>query len=181
MTPMPFRSTLTYAALGLSLGAGWASAQKTKTWTDGEVMKVHRSAILIDTHNDVTSRTVEGFELGLPSSEAHTDIPRMKQGGMSAVFFAAYVSTGNMANNQSAHRALQMIDTIRHDIAEKYPNEMVFTTTAAGITKARKQGKIAALIGIEGGHAIEDDVRLLRDYYALGVRYMTLTHTKNLT
>ncbi|HEY3444599.1 MAG TPA: dipeptidase [Paludibaculum sp.] len=175
------RRTFTLAALSLSLGAGWASAQKTKVWTDAEVMKVHRSAILIDTHNDVTSKTVEGVELGKSSTEGHTDIPRMKQGGMTAEFFAAYVATGNMEGNKSAHRALQMIDTIRHDIAEKYSNEMVFTTTAAGIVKAKKQGKIAALIGIEGGHAIEDDVRLLRDYYALGVRYMTLTHTKNLS
>lgn len=173
--------TLTLAALSLSLGAGWASAQKAKVWTDAEVMKVHRSAILIDTHNDVTSKTVEGVELGKSTTEGHTDIPRMKQGGMTAEFFAAYVATGNMEGNKSAHRALQMIDTIRHDIAEKYPNEMVFTTTAAGIVKAKKQGKIAALIGIEGGHAIEDDVRLLRDYYVLGVRYMTLTHTKNLS
>ena len=167
---MLFRSSLFFAVLSLSLGAGWATAQTRKTWTDAEVMKVHRSAILIDTHNDVTSKTVEGFELGKPSAEGHTDIPRMKQGGMTAEFFAAYVGTNYMASNGSAHRVLQMIDTIRHDIAEKYPNEMVFTTTAAGIVKAKKQHKIAALIGIEGGHAIEDDVRLLRDYYALGVR-----------
>ena len=178
---MLLRRTLAFAALSLSLSTACAVAQTRKTWTDAEVMKVHRSAILIDTHNDVTSRTVEGFELGKPSTESHTDIPRMKQGGMTAEFFAAYVATGNMASNRSAHRALQMIDTIRHDIAEKYPNEMVFTTTAAGIVKARKQNKIAALIGIEGGHAIEDDVRLLRTYYALGVRYMTLTHSKNLS
>ena len=175
------RQSFALAALSLSLAAGWATAQTPKTWTDAQVLKVHRSAILIDTHNDITSKTVEGFELGKPSTESHTDIPRMKQGGTGAVFFAAYVGTSYMEGNRSAHRALQMIDTIRHDIAEKYPNEMVFTTTAAGITKAKKQGKIAALINIEGGHAIEDDVRLLRDYYALGVRYMTLTHTKNLS
>lgn len=178
---MPTCRTLILAVLSLSLATGWAPAQTHKTWTDAEVMKVHRSAILIDTHNDITSKTVEGFALGTPSTESHTDIPRMKQGGMTAVFFAAYVGTNYMDGNRSAHRALQMIDTIRHDIAEKYPNEMVFATTAAGIVKAKKQGKIAALIGIEGGHAIEDDVRLLRDYYALGVRYMTLTHTKNLS
>ena len=178
---MLLRRTLALAALSLSLSTGWAAAQTRKTWTDAEVMKVHRSAILIDTHNDVTSKTVEGFELGKQSADGHTDIPRMKQGGMTAEFFAAYVATGNMESNHSAHRALQMIDTIRHDIAEKYPNEMVFTTTAAGIVKAKKQNKIAALIGIEGGHAIEDDVRLLRTYYALGVRYMTLTHSKNLS
>ena len=70
-----------------------------------------------------------------------------------------------------------MIDTVRHDIIERYPNDFVLATTADDIERIHKQGKIAALMGIEGGHAIEDSLRLLRDYYDLGVRYMTLTHT----
>jgi membrane dipeptidase len=87
------------------------------------------------------------------------------------------VAASYAKNNQSAHRALEMIDTIRHDIVGRYPNELVLATTAADIEAAHGSGKIAALIGIEGGHAIEDSVRLLRQFYALGVRYMTLTHT----
>src|SRR5205807_1925352 len=79
--------------------------------------------------------------------------------------------------NRAADRTLQMIDTIKHDIVEKHPNDFLFATTAADIRRARREHKIAALIGIEGGHAIEDSLRLLRDYYDLGVRYMTLTHT----
>jgi membrane dipeptidase len=162
-------------ALGMSLVvAGLLPAQRTIS--DAEVLKVHRSAILIDTHNDVTSRTVDGFALGTRAADGHTDIPRLKEGGVTAVFFAAYVGAEYAKNGQSAHRALQMIDTIRHDIAERYPNDFVFATTAADIVRAKKAHKMAALIGIEGGHAIEDDVRLLRDYYQLGVRYMTLTH-----
>ena len=70
-----------------------------------------------------------------------------------------------------------MIDTVRHDIIARYPNDFVLATTADDIERIHKQGKIAALMGIEGGHAIEDSLRLLRDYYALGIRYMTLTHT----
>jgi membrane dipeptidase len=70
-----------------------------------------------------------------------------------------------------------MIDTVRHDIIGRYPNDFVLATTADDIERIHKQGKIAALLGIEGGHAIEDSLRLLRDYYALGIRYMTLTHT----
>jgi len=154
-------------------------AQK-KTWTDAEVMKVHRSAILIDGHNDVTSATVKGLDLGPLRSEGHTDIVRMKKGGMGAQFFAAYVSPTYMKDRGSAMRALEMIDTIRHDIVSKHPNDLVLATSADGIVQAHKRGRIAALIGIEGGHAIEGNQRLLRDYYALGVRYMTLTHTKNL-
>jgi membrane dipeptidase len=153
-------------------------AQK-KTWTDAEVMKVHRSALLIDTHNDVTSKTVDGFDIGPRSKDGHTDIVRMKEGGQGGIFFAVYVGADNVEGNHSAHRTLQMIDTVRHDIIERYPNDIAFAGSVAEILATRKHGKIAALMGIEGGHAIEDDVRLLRDYYALGIRYMTLTHTNN--
>jgi membrane dipeptidase len=155
-------------------------AQK-KTWTDAEVMKVHRSALLIDTHNDVTSRTVDGFDFGPRAKDGHTDIARLKEGGQGGIFFAVFVSADNVEGNHSAHRTLQMIDTVRHDIIERYPNDVAYAGSVADVLAARQHGKIAALMGIEGGHAIEDDVRLLRDYYALGIRYMTLTHTNNNT
>ncbi len=147
--------------------------------SDEDVEKVHKSAILIDTHNDVTSATVDGLDIGKRRAEGHTDLPRLKDGGVGATFFAVYVAASYTEGNRSANRALQMIDTVRHDIVGRYPADFELVTTAAGIVEARKKGKIAALLGIEGGHAIEDSVRLLRDYYALGVRYMTLTHTNS--
>lgn len=155
------------------------SAYAQRKFTDAQVMEVHKSAILIDTHNDVTSDTVDGLDIGKARTEGHTDIPRMKQGRMGAQFFAVYVAANYAEGNHAANRTLQMIDTVRHDIIERYPNDFLFATTADDIVKARKQGKIAALLGIEGGHAIEDNLRLLRSYYALGVRYMTLTHTNS--
>ncbi|HWZ33191.1 MAG TPA: dipeptidase [Bryobacteraceae bacterium] len=163
-----------YAATAAALMA------QTRTVTDAEVMKVHRSALLIDTHNDVTSRTVEGFDIGPRNTSdrpTHTDLVRMKEGGIGAQFFAVYVAANYVNGNHSANRTLQMIDTVRHDIVGKYPNDFAFATSVAEIEAAHKKGKIAALMGIEGGHAIEDSVRLLRDYYALGIRYMTLTHS----
>jgi membrane dipeptidase len=163
----------------LLLSAVVSSAQRH--FTDEEVMKIHRSALLIDTHNDVTSRTVDGFDIGSRDSKSHTDIARLRQGGVGAVFFAAYVAADYVNGNRSAHRALEMIDTVRHDIAERYPGDFAFARTADEIEAAHRQGKIAALIGIEGGHAIEDSLRLLRDYQRLGVRYMTLTHTNSNT
>jgi membrane dipeptidase len=146
--------------------------------TDAEVARVHASAILIDTHNDITSRTVAGTDIGVPSTN-HTDLPRMKKGGMGAQFFAVYVASSYEDGNHSAHRALDMIDTVKHDIIEKYPHDFMFATTAAGIREAHRQHKIAALLGLEGGHAIEDDLRILRVFYNEGVRYMTLTHTNS--
>jgi len=154
---------------------------QNKTVTDAalnqEIQRVKRDAILIDTHNDVPSFTVDGYDIGSKGSMHHTDIARLKEGGVGATFFAVYVSSRYVDGNHSANRALQMIDTVRRDIIDKYPNDFMFATTAKDIEEAHRRGKIAALMGIEGGHAIEDSLRLLRDYYDMGVRYMTLTHT----
>jgi membrane dipeptidase len=164
--------------LAAALAAQPPGRQK-RTVTDAEVMRVHQSAILIDTHNDITSSTVAGLDIGKLNTDHMTDVERMKKGGMGAQFFAAFVASSYVEGNHSANRTLQMIDTIRHDIVEQHPNDFVFATTAEDIRRAHREHKIAALIGIEGGHAIEDSLRLLRRYYDAGVRYMTLTHSNS--
>jgi membrane dipeptidase len=153
-----------------------ATAQ-TRKISDAEVQKVHKSALLIDTHNDITSRTVQGYDIGKAKDDGHTNLSGLRGGGVGAQFFAVYVAANYVNGNRSAWRTLEMIDTVRHDIIERYPNDFVLATTADDIERIHKQGKIAALMGIEGGHAIEDSLRLLRDYYELGIRYMTLTHS----
>jgi membrane dipeptidase len=150
---------------------------QNRSISDAEVARVHRSTLLIDTHNDLPSRTVEGFDIGSHTATGHTDIARLKEGGVGAQFFAVYVAASYVTGNHSANRTLQMIDTVRHDIIERYPNDFMLATSAKDIDEAHRRGKIAALMGIEGGHAIEDSLRLLRDYYDLGIRYMTLTHS----
>ncbi|HTR36830.1 MAG TPA: dipeptidase [Bryobacteraceae bacterium] len=150
---------------------------QTRTVTDAEVQRVHRSLLLIDTHNDITSRTVDGYDIGKSKNDGHTNVTALKEGGVGAQFFAVYVDSKYVKGNHSAHRTLQMIDTVRHDIIGRYPSDFELATTVDDIERIHREGKIAALMGIEGGHAIEDSLGLLRDYYALGIRYMTLTHT----
>lgn len=162
------------AAFGQA-GEGSPRVPRTKPVTQAEVDRVTRETILIDTHNDVTSKTVTGYDLATPNRTGQTDLARMK-GFLGAEFFAVYVDASYVKDNHSARRTLEMIDTVRTDVWLKHADEFVPATTAAEIEQAHRQGKIAALMGIEGGHAIEDSLRLLRDYYALGVRYMTLTH-----
>jgi membrane dipeptidase len=169
-------TVLAFSALSLS---AQAPGRKKRAVTDDEVARVHQSALLIDAHNDVTSATVAGLDIGKPNTTHMTDTARMKKGGMGAQFFAVYVAASYVEGNRSANRTLQMIDTVRYDIIGKHPETFVYATTADDIRRIHGEGKIAALLGIEGGHAIEGSVRLLRDYFALGVRYMTLTHTNS--
>ena len=153
------------------------AAAQTRQVSDAEVQKVHKSALLIDTHNDITSRTVQGYDIGKAKNDGHTNLTALREGNVGAQFFAVYVAASYVNGNRSAWRTLEMIDTVRRDIIGRYPNDFALATTADDIERIHKQGKIAALMGIEGGHAIEDSLRLLRDYYELGIRYMTLTHS----
>jgi membrane dipeptidase len=150
--------------------------------------RLHREAIVIDTHNDITSPLIdEGFDLAASGIEAdgklktHTDIKRMKEGGLDAEFFAVYVGREYVNKKPSegggsARRALDIIDAVNEQV-RRHPETFEAASTADDIRRISKKGKIASLMGIEGGHAIEDSLRTLRVFYKLGVRYMTLTHT----
>lgn len=141
--------------------------------------RVHRGSIVIDTHNDITSFiTDEGFDMGArdTSGKIQTDIPRMKEGGLGAEFFSIYVASSYAKEGGSARRALEMIDGVYEQV-RRHPESLEMAGTVADIRRIRRAGKIAALMGIEGGHAIEDSLAALRLFYRLGVRYMTLTHT----
>src|SRR5687767_15434255 len=146
-----------------------------KLWK--KALEIQRKAIVVDTHNDVLSfMTDENYDLGVSSvGKYHTDLARMKQGGLTAEFFSVYIDRKYATEGGSARRALDMID-YTYRAAEKYPNDLVMAYSTDDIRRAKKQKKIAALMGIEGGHAIEDSLMALRDFYRLGVRYMTLTH-----
>src|SRR6184192_3339325 len=140
--------------------------------------KLHFSSIVVDTHDDTTQRFLDGkFDLGTRSATGSIDIPRMREGNLSAIFFSIWMPS-KVTGPEAVDRALVQIDAVREQV-RKHSNDMVLATTAAEVREARKQGKIAALLGVEGGHMINANLGVLRSYAALGVRYMTLTHSGN--
>ena len=139
-------------------------------------LQIHRRAIVIDTHNDVTSAmTNDDFDLsGTPPAPYLTNIARMKKGGLTGEFFSLYIKPWYVENGGAARRTLDMIDSVYRAV-ERHPRDLMIATSVADIRRAKRLGKIAALMGIEGGHAIEDSLATLREFHRLGVRYMTLT------
>jgi len=151
-----------------------AQTRDERLWQ--RALQIHRRAIVIDTHNDVTTpMTNDDFDLsGEPPAPYKTNIERMKKGGLTAEFFSLYVRPWYVEHGGSARRTLDMIDSVYRAV-ERHPRDLMFATSVADIRRAKRTGKIAALMGIEGGHAIEDSLPTLREFYRLGVRYMTLT------
>jgi membrane dipeptidase len=139
--------------------------------------RLHGNAIVVDTHEDVPWELREKWvDLAVGGATKHVDIARLKKGGVGAVFFAVF-TPGELADKgQAAHVAFELSDLIDRVVAA-HPDVFAPATTVADIRAARQSGRIAILKGIEGGHAIEDSLGLLRVFYRLGVRYMTLTHT----
>ena len=140
--------------------------------------RLHFSSIVIDTHDDTTQRFFDpGFDLGARNALGSIDIPRMKEGGFGAIFFSIWIPS-KITGPEAVKRALSQFDAV-HEQVRKHSNDLILVTTAEGIREAHKQGKIAALIGVEGGHMIASDLAVLRRYASLGARYMTLTHSGN--
>lgn len=135
---------------------------------------VHRSAIVIDTHADTPQRFLdENYDLGQPLNGGNLNLESARKGSLGAEFFSIWVEP-NLNKGHYAKKTLELIDSVKQQAA-KHPDKMMFVATPEGIEFAHRQHKLAALMGIEGGHSIENSLALLRQYYALGVRYMTLT------
>lgn len=163
----------------MCLSAGMVMAGTMSTVGISERAKrLHFSSLVIDTHDDTTQRFLDsGFDLGSRNALGSIDIPRMRQGGLGAIFFAIWMPS-KITGPVAVKRALNQIDAV-HEQVRRHPNDLEFVTTADGIREAHRKGKIAALMGVEGGHLIARDLSVLRTYAALGARYMTLTHTGN--
>ena len=189
----PSRVASTVALLGALTSMGTVGAQTTPA-SDlaARARRIHAEAIVLDTHIDTTQRLMQPgwnfFERHEPNARGqrgpgargnHVDYPRMREGGLDGLFFSIYMA-GSVTGPVAVKRSLEQIDAVRR-LAETRPDAMVLATTAAEIRAAHQEGKIAALMGMEGGHMIDESLPVLRDYARLGVRYLTLTHSLNTT
>jgi membrane dipeptidase len=140
--------------------------------------KLQSSSIVVDTHDDTTQRLLDPkFDLAARQTDGNIDIPRMREGGLTAIFFSIWIP-GKIMGPEAVQTALKQIDAVRETV-RKHPNELLLATTADDVRAAKQQNKIAALMGVEGGHMMGNDLSVLRTFAALGVRYMTLTHMEN--
>jgi membrane dipeptidase len=176
---MPIKSLLFPLTLSLFpiIACALASAQTTHHHKKPDAKAIHSSALIIDTHADTPGRFVdENFDLATntPVTQGHFDFGKARRGNLGAEFFSIWVDP--TITTGYTKRALDMIDSV-YEQARLHPDQMVMAYSAEDIVKARtgQHKKLAALMGLEGGHAMENDIRVLRDFYRLGIRYMTLS------
>ena len=174
---MHIRSTIIVAAIFLA--GGLLSTHMPADEIADRARKLHFSSIVLDTHDDTPQRFFfQHFDLGHRDAEGHIDIPRMKEGGLNAIFFSIWCNA-NMTGVPATKRAFDLINETREQV-RKHSQDLVLVTTAEEVRRAHSKGKIAVLMGVEGGHMMNNDLNNLRKFAALGVRYMTLTHTNDL-
>lgn len=172
---MRIRLLIPSILLTVPLAISAQTATKTsKMTTKLTPESVHHSAIVIDTHADTPQRFVdENFDLNDPLNGGNFNLETARKGNLGAEFFSIWVDP-TQYKEHPARRTLVLIDAVKRQVA-MHADQMMLATSPADIERAYREHKIAALMGIEGGHSIEDSLALLRQYYALGVRYMTLT------
>ncbi len=180
-------------ALVLSCLLGWtadphsvhAQTDKPEMVISPEAMEIHQSGMLFDGHNDLpwtmrmnAASSFDQVDIAQPT-EFHTDIPRLRKGGLKAQYWSVFVPAGTDLTGTALVQTLEQIELV-HRMCERYPDVFEMASTVADIERIAKEGKIASLIGVEGGHSIQNSLQALRELYDQGARYMTLTHSKTL-
>lgn len=181
-------ANIAFATMSLTVLALPAAAQdlgKPVVDISAEAREIHMSGMLFDGHNDLpwAMRTKGGssfakVDISKPT-KFHTDIPRLRKGGLKAQFWSVYVPAGTDRTGNALLQTLEQIQLV-HDMCERYPDVFEMADTAADIERISKEGKIASMIGVEGGHSIQNSLNVLNELYDRGARYMTLTHSKTL-
>src|SRR5258706_1742446 len=134
--------------------------------------------IEFDTHIDTIQRVlIDNEDLGVRSTHGHADLPRMREGGVNAPFFALWVPT-YYKGSEAVRRTLDLRDAMQR-VLDTHPDQLQLALNASDVERIAKSGKIAAILSIEGGHQIADDLAVLRVYHRLGIRSMTLSHFRN--
>jgi len=168
------------ATLLLTVATAVTAIAQAPSGVSDHAMQVYRAAYVIDTHNDLPSKMADDSvnpDVRHPADmKVQSDLPRFMESGITAVFLSDFVNATYALQKPDASyaRAVQLADSI-HSFANRNPKQLIFATTAADVERAKKEGKVAILIGVEGGHAIEGSLDKLRDLYKRGMRYMTLT------
>jgi membrane dipeptidase len=160
----------------LSLVVGAPVGASAQTAVSKKAMEIQNSVIVIDTHADTPQRFLdENYDIGSTDGNDYGQISldKARAGNLGAEFFSIWVEP-QINQGHFAHHTLDLIDSV-YEQAARHPDRMMMAFSVADIERAHREHKLAALLGIEGGHSVENDIRLLRDYYRLGVRYMTLS------
>jgi membrane dipeptidase len=184
--------TVTCFALCAVCGVVWSKDAKTPVDRGPIVLtdaarKLHASSLVIDGHNDMPweirkqgASSFDKMDISKLQPTLQTDIPRLREGGVGAQFWSVWVPVETGYRGEAFATTLEQIDLVKHMIA-RYPETFELALTADDIERIHKEGKIASLIGVEGGHCIENSLNRLEKLYKLGARYMTLTHTDSLS